>query len=360
MKRILVVLTGGTIGSRPDGGLIRLDRDAGRSLVEAFRGRAAGAREDVAFEVIQPVEMFSEDMLPRRWGEIYGAVRGFGLDACDGVVMTHGTDTLAYTAAAMSFLFAGAGVPVALTASGLGPGRPGSDGHANFAAAVDFVAGSGLPGVFAVFRDRAGETAVYLGSRLLSADSVTDRYSSYMGVDFGRMRDGAFQPCESATNPSARELRGLKARYSLGEPGFGRGVACLLPYPGLNYAHLDFSRDRPAAVLHGLYHSSTACTGPPAENSVLEFAKRCRDSGIDLYVHDGRRLAGETYPSGRALLDLGARPLTGLSFEAALAKLNIAYSQDAAPPYDYMKENVFFEYAGKASEMGKNGMAGEQ
>jgi L-asparaginase len=347
MKRILAVFTGGTIGSKAGGGLIGLDGGAGPALIEAYRGRAAGPHGDAAFDVIQPVDIFSENLLPRHWGEIYKAVQSFDLAAYDGIVMTHGTDTLAYTAAAMGFLFAGMGIPVALTAAGLSPNRPESDGPANFAAAADFVLGGGPPGVFAVFGDRAGETPVYLGSRLLSADSVTDQYSSYMGVDFGRMYAGIFCPCESALNPSARALKGLKAKYRLGEMGFSRGVACVLPYPGLNYAHLDFGRDRPAAVLHGLYHSSTACI-EPNDSSILEFAKRCRSFGIDLYVHDGRKLGGETYPSGAALLDAGARPLTGLSLEAALAKLNIAYNQDAAPPHEYMLENVFFEYAGTA------------
>ncbi|MDR3294276.1 MAG: asparaginase [Clostridiales Family XIII bacterium] len=344
MEKILTIFTGGTIGSKAGGGVLDVDRAAGRELIEGFR-KSGGAAAAVDFDVLRPLDILSENLLPRHWGAMYRAACHADAGGYAGVIVTHGTDTLPYSAAAMSCLHAGKKIPLVFVAANLRISHPESNGPANFAHAVRFILQNRIPGVFVVFRNRRGESIVYLGTRLLSADAVSDQYASYMGADFGEMRDGMFVRRAAGFGPDLQALEALERKYDVPATDFPGGVMFVRPYPGLDYSAISLAENKPSAVLHGLYHSSTACSAPE-ESSAVAFAERCRAQGIDFYMHDGRRCRDENgvYPSAKALLDVGARPLTGISGEAALAKLNVAYNQTAVPPRTYMEENVFFEY----------------
>ncbi|MCD7948518.1 MAG: asparaginase domain-containing protein [Oscillospiraceae bacterium] len=339
MKKILVVFTGGTIGSKSANAVINVDETQGYTLLETFR---RDTEMQVTFDTVQPLNILSENLVPRHWSAIYDTLSGMDLAAYSGIIITHGTDTLPYTTGVMSYLLAGLGLPVVFVASNRALDHPQSNGHQNFAGAVQFILGEGLPGVFAVFQNTAEELVVYLGTRLLEADKVTDQYRSYLGVDFGRMEHGKLVRNHHPMNP---DMQGTARQAAFGIPQirFDNKVISIQPYPGLDYSLYDLKKSRPAAILHGLYHSSTACI-EPKENSIVELAHLCNQNGIDLYIHDSRNCVGSMYYTSRELLCAGVHTLTNLSYEAALAKLYVAYNQDQTTPTKYMSENLFFEY----------------
>jgi len=117
MKKILLVATGGTIASVEDG----------RGLAPALSGeelaRYVPEIADVCdFDVVQPMNIDSTNMRPADWMRIRDEIVD-AYDAYDGFVVLHGTDTMAYTAAALSYLVQGSPKPIVLTGSAA-PSRP--------------------------------------------------------------------------------------------------------------------------------------------------------------------------------------------------------------------------------------------
>ena len=96
--------------------------------------------------------MDSSNMQPEEWSVLARAIDD-ALKTCDGVVVTHGTDTMAYTAAALSYMLAGVGKPVILTGSQLPLSHPLTDARLNLLRAFT-AASAGVPGVYVCFHDR--------------------------------------------------------------------------------------------------------------------------------------------------------------------------------------------------------------
>ena len=112
MKQIAVLFTGGTIGSR------RLDEHrvnlgtAPYTLLTQHEEECP--QSGVTFLTGEPLHLLSENMHPQHWVAMERAVRTLPLDTLSGVVLTHGTDTLAYSAAALSLLLSDLSIPVLL------------------------------------------------------------------------------------------------------------------------------------------------------------------------------------------------------------------------------------------------------
>jgi L-asparaginase/Glu-tRNA(Gln) amidotransferase subunit D len=109
--RIAVLMTGGTIGhrSRPQGGAV-MDFDPTRLCSEI-------GIPDVELTFRELFRKGSMDIVPRDWVTTAAGVHEALRDGAAGVVILHGTDTMQYTAAALSFMLEGLGSPVILTGS---------------------------------------------------------------------------------------------------------------------------------------------------------------------------------------------------------------------------------------------------
>lgn len=144
MARILVVHTGGTIGMAP--GPEGLRPAAG--LVEAALQALAPEALTIKVLAFDPL-VDSADIGPADWNRITDAVAGW---QGDGVLVTHGTDTMAFTGAALSAALAGIAMPVVLCGS-MKPLGMGGDAEANLALALQAVQG-GRAGVWLAFAGR--------------------------------------------------------------------------------------------------------------------------------------------------------------------------------------------------------------
>lgn len=125
MKKILMIATGGTIASAEDGcGLAP-------SLTGEELARFVPQVEGLcALDVVQPMNIDSTNMRPADWIIIRDEIAR-AYDAYDGFVVLHGTDTMAYTAAALSYLIQGSGKPIVLTGSQQPMGSPFTDAKLN-------------------------------------------------------------------------------------------------------------------------------------------------------------------------------------------------------------------------------------
>ena len=131
MANILIVFTGGTIGSkRSGGGVVDVDERAGCELLHRY---ARSDRQPVHFDTVQPYQTLSENMNPGHWLSLAACLRErlAGPARHDGVIVTHGSDTLPYTAAMLSYAFADAPVPIVLVAANYPLDDPRSNGLVN-------------------------------------------------------------------------------------------------------------------------------------------------------------------------------------------------------------------------------------
>lgn len=233
--KILVIFTGGTIGSSTSGHLIDVDAKASYHLLQAY-GTCPGARE-VDFDTAQPIYILSENIVPGQWHALLDMLCSLDPSQYDGIVIAHGTNTLPYTAAALSFALPDCRLPVVLVSSNYTLDDERSNGLRNFASAVDFIAHGEVPGVFVVYENGAGESIVHLGSRLLEAVPFSDAFESVGGVPFGTMQAGRFLPNGHPCNPTLAELKGHRPILS-GDVRFSSDIMLIRPFAGMRY---DFS-----------------------------------------------------------------------------------------------------------------------
>ena len=155
-SRVLVIYTGGTIGSVQDasGGLVPIDfNEIHRHVPELEQPN----REIEIISFDPPLD--SSNVGTKEWVELAHAVKHHYADF-DGFVILHGTDTLAYTASALSFMLEGLHKPVIITGSKLPIGLPRTDGRENLLAAVEIATATRFN------EPIVQEVAVYFGSFL--------------------------------------------------------------------------------------------------------------------------------------------------------------------------------------------------
>ena len=139
LPNISLIATGGTISSRVDyktGGVYML------MSPEEILATVPELADVVSFKsILSPFRKASEDMDHRDWGELAKETANELNGGADGVIVTHGTDTLGYTAAALSFMLRGLEKPVALVGAQRSPDRGSFDGAMNLLCAARYAAG---------------------------------------------------------------------------------------------------------------------------------------------------------------------------------------------------------------------------
>jgi len=337
MKKILLVSTGGTIGSTINVDTIDTDAAARLRLMELLAEHYPRYRE-FEFHPIQPLELLSENLVPLVWEHLIAAVETQPLSQFDGIIITHGTDTLSFTAAALSFCWHQLQLPVLLVASDYPLEDSRANGLANMVCALEYIRQIGEPGVFVPYQNQPQEMSVHWGTHLasslqLSGDFISIQHKSYMSFD-GR-RFSVLHPCP---RPSRTTTFAVKARFS-------KRILMIRPYPGLNYDYFDITQVD--AVLHDLYHSGTAAvSGQWGNNHALpEFIGRCHRQGIQVYLAPARKSSG-TYQTTKTLLDHGAEMIWDMSLEAAYVKLLLAYGNfdDRQTISDFLETDIAGEH----------------
>ncbi len=145
MRKILLIATGGTIACP--------DTDEGRAPVksaESLLAKLNAVPEGCEVSAVSPFSLDSTNMTPARWVTIAGIIRE-NYDCFDGFVITHGTDTLGYAAAALSCLIRGNAKPVVLTGSMLPIDAENTDAKRNLGNALAFACDRRAAGVTVVF-----------------------------------------------------------------------------------------------------------------------------------------------------------------------------------------------------------------
>lgn len=319
MKKILVVFTGGTIGSTEKNGIINVDEQKNYRLISLYK---QNYNSDIEFNTIEIMEILSENITARHWGTICNYLFSLDFDNYDGIIITHGSDTLAFTSAIIGMLFSHTEIPIILIASNLTLGTPGSNGLENFAKAVEHISSGKSKGVFTIF------DKTYLSTRIMPADSCLDQFSSYGNENIELI----FQKTANK-KPTPLPVKNIE---------FKNDILMIYGYPNINFSAFKITKNV-AAVLYVPYHSGTACTeNDNPEYTLTDFINRCAKQNINVYL-SGIKSNDGIYASLDKILDAGAIPLLGISEVAAYAKLLIAYNQNALSVNDFLENDIYFE-----------------
>ncbi len=331
MKKLLVVFTGGTIGSAAADGVIDTDPGAGRKLLHMFRA-ADPLADRVSFTAIQPLRILSENLQPGHWSGLIAAIEALDLAQFAGVVVTHGTDTLAFSAAALGLYFNALPLPLLMVSSDLPLDNPRANGLPNFIAAVRFILQVGAPGVFVSYQNPGRELAIYRATSLGACLPLSADFHGVGRYVAARLTADGF--IDVRVEAAAGWPKPLRADFS-------KRILLIRPYPGLDYRYFDVSGVD--AVLHDAYHSGTACSSAEfgGHTALPAFVEYCRGLEIPVYLAAAPSTE-DCYQTTRDLLASGARVLWNTPLEAAYAKLLLAYANfnDADELADFLRQNV--------------------
>lgn len=325
-KKILTVYTGGTICTSPTPQGRELSPTlAKRALLLGFSESNSlyaksceGLFEDSG--ICEEYQTLSENMTFSKLWRIIEHIREFDLAKYRGVVILHGTDTLAFSAAMLSFVFSDTPVPIMMVSGNRPPMDVKSNAIANFTAAVELIMKGIAPNVYVPYRNSDGLIHLNLGSALVQCAEYSEDFFSAPNKSFLITDDGLLGKCSELS----------KKRDSLNIPARFIGKAMLVyPYTGLDYRHIRLRGVKGA--VHGGYHSGTVCvernnmSESYSTSSVLYFAKKCKRRGIPLFIAP-TRLDSEQYSSLYDLANSSDVELLDMTAEAAYAKLVLGIS----------------------------------
>ena len=338
MKRILLVFTGGTIGSSVTGHTIDTDPQNAFRLIQLYRQNYDRSGE-ITFETCAPIEILSENLFPSVWIEIITTIhaRLANDPAFDGIVITHGTDTLAYTACALSFCFVQhLQIPLVRVSSNYPLTDARANGLDNFNTALEFICQRSEPGVFVAYRNPNQTAKIHLGSRLLSCLPLSGDFISVQSKTYLEFNGHDL----TVLNPCPPQLENKSPTLPTNVQ-FSTRILLIRPYPGLNYA--QFNLQNIDVVLHDLYHFGTACvTTRWGDNySLIHFLEKCRQVAIPVYLAPAAYTI-DTYSSTQALLTQGVQIIWNMSLEATYVKLLLAYGNftDASSRQSFLNQNI--------------------
>ena len=313
---ILLFTTGGTIGSAFDGNSINVGKDRTCAVAEQYTHDTRAC--DVQFDIHSPLNILSESVTADDLNTLAKALFEPDFSAYDGVILTVGSDNLAYLAGFVGLLFGAYSVPICLVASDKVLSDPSANGFDNFACAVALIR-QRKNGVFVPYRNSDGIIYVHAATDIRQAELSDDFYSfhgAYGVFENGVLREN--RPYIAQHIPDVFDHERL--------PHISDNVLLIHPYPMQDYARV--SSDGAKAVLHTLYHSATLDSG-----RFIPWMKRHPDLPIFLASFRGGR---KLYQTAVGAVNAGAIPLYDISPECAYMKLLLACAQEKLSVREFM------------------------
>jgi L-asparaginase len=310
-SRILIIYTGGTFGMTydKDGVLIPFDFASILEHLPTLKNLLLEITV-VSFEI--PID--SSNINPGHW-QVIGDIIHEYYDQNDGFVVLHGTDTMAFTASAVSFMLEGLNKPVIFTGAQLPISEPRSDARENLITSLDIASArrDGQPLVT--------EVCIYFDYALLRGN----RSKKVESMQFDAFNSGNYPPLAKAgvkidynfaamasTLPSALNLR----------RSFDTNIAILKLFPGINQeiVHAILGISGLKAVVLETYGSGNAPTLP----WLTEELKRAIENGViivNISQCPGGRVLQGRYETSKKLQQIGVIGGVDMTTEAAVTKL---------------------------------------
>ena len=312
MRRILLIYTGGTIGMRENprtGALESVDFDKVLPDIPEL------SHLDIDIETVTfSTAVDSCDVDPQAWKNIATVIRD-RYEEVDGFVVLHGTDTMAYTASALSFMLEGLQKPVILTGSQLPIGKLRTDGKENLLSAIEIAAAVREDG-----SPQVSEVCIFFHDTLMRGNRTTkssaDRFDAFKSFNYPPLAVSAVDI--SYDNALMLRPEGpLKVHLNM-----DNSMAVLSLFPGMreDVMRRMLSVDGLKGVVLRTFGSGNAPSAPWLREVLREASQR----GIvivNITQCTGGNVVMGRYSTGLQLLDAGIVSGRDSTVEAALAKL---------------------------------------
>lgn len=300
MKKVLLIGTGGTIASE-----VSADGLAPELTTEQLLAHIPAISEICQVDCIQLLSLDSTNMQPRHWLEMARTIREH-YGKYDGFVLTHGTDTMAYTAAALSYLIQGSPKPIILTGAQKPIGFDSTDSKINLLDAFRCAA-EDLPGVSIVFNNKVIPGTRAKKTRSKSFQAFSSINYPYLGV----LRDGTL----------LRYIRPECGEAPVFYDTLDTNVALLKLTPGAERGVADYLLERN----HALIIESFGVGGLPEEAGFYECIKEWMEKGrfvvLTTQVENEGSDLGVYHVGHRLKRDLKVLEAYDMTTEAVVGKL---------------------------------------
>lgn len=334
MHKLRIIYTGGTIGGKSNyeghlDGHLTIE-----SFIETLYKKCTSIKKEleernVCLSFDSPIQRFSENMVPSDWARLAESVDIAVKDGSDSIIIVHGTDTMCYTSAALSFVLQGIDIPVIITGSNI-PLEEGEDTdaivnmHDAFIVALD----ERFKGVFLVFSGIANKPSdIHFGCRVRKEKFFDNCFKS-INVDKVGIVQGRFSSKKLEVKIINSRLFGevtekcQNSKYHLIN-GFDDNISFFKIYPGFDPDLINYSIGKKTkGIILELYNSGTGCT--QNKHSLIECLRNAKIRKIPVFAtsqHEGNVLMETKYPSSIALSNEEVIPLNDMITEAAIPKL---------------------------------------
>lgn len=341
--KLAVIFTGGTIGSRvQENGYIASSKDTNYYLLEQYKKQFGN---DVSFEIHEPYRILSENLQAEHLSLLIREINEIlrkNNNRLQGIIITHGTDSLAYTAAILQYVFADSPLPIVLVSSDYVLTDKRANGFLNFSHAIEFIrqihifarekqigntfsaSDSDLlysrsfgTGVFVSYCNRGGTPTIHRGNRLQNVITYSADVFSILDTWYAKFEKDAFllNPNYKIKSDNQNSLfRNPKLNADTGN------IVFLKAAPGLSYPTL--TKQHKAVLFEG-YHSGTI----PVDGKLKAFTAAADALQIPIFL-TGLTEEADHYETVKQYLQLGIQPLVNRSTISQYCKLWLAISND--------------------------------
>jgi len=321
LPKVAVISTGGTIASRVDyrTGSVEpaLTAEDLYSVVPELSD-IAQVTADVLYSE------FSENLTTKHWQEIANTVWKYYQKNMQGVVICHGTDTMAYTGAALSFVLQNLPIPVVLVGSQRSSDRPSSDAATNLIGAVSISSASPCSEVVLVMHEKTSDNFLLVHRATRVRKCHTSSRDAFRSINSPPIARYDLREKRLEFHVENYRKRGEGGNAAL-KPNFDDRVALIKFYPNMNPGVIDWHVDKGyrGLVLEGtgLGHVSRYC---------YDSIKRAIEKGLLIGMTSQciwGRINMNVYYTGRDLLSMGVLQLEDMIPETALVKMMWTFGQ---------------------------------
>ena len=323
LPKVAILSTGGTIASRVD-----YRTGAVRSALSAsdLYGVVPELSDIARVETEIVFSLYSENITQVHWSQIAKKIEEHIRQGVNGVVVAHGTDTMAYTAAALSFALQNLPAPVILVGAQRSSDRPSSDAALNLLGAVQTACKAPFAEVVIAMHDNLSDNLIALNRGTKVRKCHTSRRDTFKPVNSIPIAKVNNDKIIMLSNQFIK--RDTKRKLIL-KPKFSENVALIKFYPGFNPKIIDWQVKNGAKGLilegTGLGHVSKYCfesiKEAIANEVIVGLGSQCIWGRVNMNVYD----------TGRDLLNMGVIPLADMFPETALVKLMWILGQTSDP-----------------------------
>jgi glutamyl-tRNA(Gln) amidotransferase subunit D len=333
LPKILLLSTGGTIASRID---YRTGSVTPALTAQEINASVPELAEIANIDTEVLFSEYSENITPEHWIKIAQKFDSLAKSDYKGILVAHGTDTMQYTAAFLSFALAGFPKPIVLVGSQRSSDRPSSDAALNLIGATKFIVKSSTNGVFVAMHNSESDddVACHLGTRVRKNHTSRRNAFETVGAKPAFVVSGE-SVIENFSGPYYNQKDytpkiGLDSKVALVKyhPGYDPKLTeNLLSY---GYKAIIFEGTGLGHIGRSMYDVVKKAR---QQDVFLAMTSQCLDGQVNMAV----------YESGRDLMHFGVIPLSNMISEIALVKAMWALGTDPKNIKSIMLTNIASE-----------------